>query len=118
MSELIQEFKKKYSGLRYSNLIKRRKNEWWFTILPKAFIDKTLSLMLIHMRDKKAFILKLNTNNELSGIIPRKNGVHLSGCYDLYFMNVGNNIIDVKYITSKGYKTKRISNCIVEVVNI
>lgn len=115
MNELIKKVQQKYNGVRYSNLVKGRNNEWWFTISPQDFINSTLSLMLIHKLYKKIFILKVNTKDQLKGIIPRKGDVHLSGQYDLYF-TLENNSLDIKYLTSKGHIIEEFTSNIVELI--
>lgn len=111
MEYLFNGLKKKYEGLRYSNLVKNRKNEWWFTIEPQSFRNKTLYLMLIHKFFKEAYIVKVNTAKQLSDIVPRKDGVHLSGHYDLYFFLDGNTL-NIRYPTSKGMKIEIFSNIV------
>lgn len=115
MNELIKKVQQKYKGVRYSNLVKGRNNEWWFTISPKDFINSTLSLMLIHKLYKKIFVLKINTKDQLKGIIPRKGDVHLSGQYDLYFI-LENNSLNIKYLTNKGHIIEKITSNIVELI--
>jgi 5-methylcytosine-specific restriction protein A len=123
MKELIKELEEKYKGLRYSNLIKGGNNEydWWFTISPESFINKTLYLMLIHKVYKKVFILKINTASQLENIIPRKEGVHLSGHYDLYFKLEGNDSLNVKYLINSNngkHKIEKIKDYIVETIEL
>lgn len=116
MKAKIKELEKLHKGIRYSNLKKGTTNEWWFTISPESFIDKTLFLALINQKYKKIHVLKIAASKELETIIPRKKGVHLFGQFDLYFtLNEGNELY-VKYLTDDGYKYKLISSCITDII--
>lgn len=117
MKELTKNLEKKYRGIRYSNLIKGRNNEWWFTITPRAFINSTLHLMLIHKLYKRVFVIKIDTETQLKDIIPRKDGVHLSGQYDLYF-TLDSNIINIKYLTQQGHRIEDFSSNVIESIEL
>lgn len=115
MNELIKILKKKYNGIRYSNLINGRKqDQWWFTIPTEEFLDNNIYLMLIHERHENITVLHINSTNDIPGIIPRKGQVHLSGQYDLYFILENDNSITMKYLSNDGYKTKNIQDNIIE----
>lgn len=113
MKDLVKNFEKKYKNIRYSNLIKNRNNEWWFTITPKSFENSVLHLMLIHKPYKRIYVIRIDTSTQLKNIIPRKEGVHLSGQYDLYFM-LENELIKIKYLTNEGHKIEDFTSNIIE----
>lgn len=69
--------------------------------------------MLIHKLYKKIFIVKIDTSKQLKNIISRKDGVHLSGQYDLYF-TLDNGSINIKYLTNIGHIIEDFTSNIIE----
>lgn len=117
MEKTIKELKKTYPEIRYSNLIKGRKNEWWFTISSKSFLEPYIYLMLIDRIKDQLTILKI-IPEELQKIIPRRENVYLAGQYDLYFFLNDNNLLKLKFITEEGYIEQNAKNNIVEIRDI
>ncbi|WP_051697630.1 HNH endonuclease [Prevotella sp. 10(H)] len=115
MEQLKKELKTKYNSIRYSNLINRKNKQWWFTISPNSFRG-ILHLMLIDKQLNRITILEINIEKELKSIIPRKEGVYLSGQYDLYFLQHNEDSLNMRYLTDEGYMEKEISNNILEII--
>lgn len=115
LEKLIGDLKQKYKGIRYSNLLKDR--EWWFTISPESF-NTTLYLMLIDKSSANIRILKIKTTEQFVGILPRKEGVYLSGQYDLYFSIDKKGVLKVRYLTSSGYVESDVSMNVLEFIEI
>lgn len=115
IEDLKKGLEKKYNGIRYSNLLKDK--EWWFTISPKSF-RSILYLMLIDKGHGNIRILKINSEEQLLGILPRKEGVYLSGQYDLYFFIDNHEVLNVRYLTDKGYIERNVSSNVLESIEI